>query len=135
MRRSSVPLAINGNLVMARLDGLSAHSARIIHISHPNRSAEGISIRTAGGIAHRLAISINRLAAPQHRFGIVEDEDDESPFHPGCLLFQERVASDERLVPIDSRNGAASSPALSCLRKRRRCCDGDDRESRKDGKS
>src|SRR5437868_6731977 len=102
MRRGRVAAARYVNFVVSSENVLGGNVVGVFHVTHSDRAAKAVAIGTRSGVADNVVVSVDWLAAPKHRSGILQNERDEKAFNPGLLLFEERVAAQERLLPGNS---------------------------------
>lgn len=70
-------------------------------VGHADGGAEGVGVGTAGGITDANAVAEHGFGAPEHRVGILQDQDAEPFSEPDFLLSEEGVAADERFGPVE----------------------------------
>src|SRR5881392_2828230 len=101
MGRRGITFAIDVDFVSAGFDELRRCFGRVVHIPHRDRGADGMAVGTGSGVARRFAIAGDQFTSPEHRFGVFQDEDRQTPFHARGFLFQQRLTAEEGFVPVD----------------------------------
>src|SRR5579859_2145343 len=79
-------------------DEFGSETLLALYITHSNGGAEGVAIGTGGRVTYRLAVAINRFAAPKHGTRIVQDKCYQHAFQSGLFLLEQSVLAEERHV-------------------------------------
>src|SRR5438132_7981705 len=95
MRRSRITLAGNIDLIAATHDELRIDPAFVFHIAQGDGAADAVAVGGRGRVADHDAVAKQRLAAPQDRLGILQNEADQLPPQSRLLLLPQRLAADE----------------------------------------
>src|SRR5260370_34170868 len=70
----------DADLITSVQNELGADPFGIFHVAHADRGAKSLTVGAGGRIADSIAVTVNRLAAPEHGAWVQEDKGHELPF-------------------------------------------------------